>query len=185
MMSSKAKKGSSFEREFAKRLSLWWTDNEMDDVFWRSSNSGGRATLRGKSNQSTYMQAGDIAATRPEGNLLLEVMTFELKRGYPKCNIHDSLDKMDSHKPTQWEMFWQQSRTSATLNKSFSHVLITKRDRRQAMIWMPRNLRVSLGVIPSVSFHLGPFLVDGMQLDDWFECVTPASIHVFWKTLKK
>ena len=39
----KAYKGSEFEREMCKCLSLWWTDSKRDDVFWRSAQSGGRA----------------------------------------------------------------------------------------------------------------------------------------------
>ena len=29
-------KGSAFEREICKKLSLWFTENERDDIFFRS-----------------------------------------------------------------------------------------------------------------------------------------------------
>ena len=45
----KSQKGGAWEREFSKYLSLWITEGERDDVFWRSSQSGGRATQRAKS----------------------------------------------------------------------------------------------------------------------------------------
>jgi len=43
-------KGSSFEREICTILSKWWTNNERDDVFWRTAGSGARATTRSKNN---------------------------------------------------------------------------------------------------------------------------------------
>ncbi|MBM3120244.1 MAG: hypothetical protein FJ006_12010, partial [Chloroflexi bacterium] len=58
-------KGASFERDISRQLSLWWTHGERDDVFWRSSMSGGRATVRAKKGQKTAYQNGDITATDP------------------------------------------------------------------------------------------------------------------------
>jgi hypothetical protein len=46
-------KGSSFEREIAKLLSLWWSEGMRDDVFYRSHASGGRFTMRRKSGKDT------------------------------------------------------------------------------------------------------------------------------------
>src|SRR4249919_3894092 len=56
-------KGSVFERQVCRRLSLWVTNNEKQDVFWRSAMSGGRATVaRGK-----VRQCGDVCAVAEEG----------------------------------------------------------------------------------------------------------------------
>jgi hypothetical protein len=56
-------KGSAFEREVCKRLSLWVTSNRRSDVFWRSAMSGGRATIHG----TQVQQCGDICAVAREG----------------------------------------------------------------------------------------------------------------------
>ena len=71
-------KGSSFERNVCVLLSLWVTKGKHKDVFWRSSMSGGRATIhvaRGGVNR----QSGDIAAVRPEGHALTDVFFIECK----------------------------------------------------------------------------------------------------------
>lgn len=71
-------KGSSFERKVCSRLSLWVTNKKMKDVFWRSSMSGGRATViraRGGENR----QAGDICSVAPEGHVLTDFYFFECK----------------------------------------------------------------------------------------------------------
>jgi hypothetical protein len=74
MVNGKAK-GSSFERDICKRLSLWLTDGKNEDVFWRSSMSGGRATVaKGK-----VRQAGDITAVSPEGHILTDRLYLECK----------------------------------------------------------------------------------------------------------
>lgn len=179
-MGSKARKGSRFERTFAKRLSLWWTDNERDDVFWRSSNSGGRATARRKAGVSTFMQAGDIAATDPIGLPLLELITFELKRGYSTSTIAEVFDATPNHKKQQWELFVEQAISSHRDNGSYSWMLVTARDRRCPLVWYPGRLDALLfkmgcprGEI-SYQFRLG--LVCGKKLDDWFDHVSREDI---------
>ena len=68
-------KGSSFERDICKRLSLWLTAGKSEDVFWRSAMSGGRATVaKGK-----VRQAGDITSVSPEGHILTDRLYLECK----------------------------------------------------------------------------------------------------------
>lgn len=68
-------KGSSFEREVCKQLSLWVTHGKNVDVFWRSAMSGGRATVKA----GLVRQAGDITAVAPEGHILTDHLYFECK----------------------------------------------------------------------------------------------------------
>ena len=86
-------KGGNFERLICKQMGLWWTDGERDDIFWRTSQSGGRATTRSKSGKQTFGQYGDISATDPIGQPLLDACSFELKIGYKKWSYQDSVDK--------------------------------------------------------------------------------------------
>lgn len=76
------KKGSEFEREISKRLSLWWSDGKRDDIFWRTSGSGARATTRRKKSQKTAYEYGDITFTDPDGKPFIDYFLVELKRGY-------------------------------------------------------------------------------------------------------
>lgn len=73
-------KGASFERHIAKLLSLWVTDGEREDVFWRSAMSGGRATVRNRDGMKINVrQAGDICAVSFEGHNLVDNYYIELK----------------------------------------------------------------------------------------------------------
>lgn len=54
-------KGSKFERDIARRLSRWISNGKREDLLWRTSQSGGRATyakMRGKD----VRQVGDLCA---------------------------------------------------------------------------------------------------------------------------
>ena len=133
-------KGSQFEREFCKDLSLWWTHDKTDEMFWRSSNSGGRATVRAKAGKSTSGQHGDVAAIHPDGIALIDLITFELKRGYSKSTIHDVFDKSESAAQQTWEKWYEQASTSARLAGSLSWLIVHKRDRRDTMAYMPSTL---------------------------------------------
>jgi hypothetical protein len=55
-------KGASFEREVSRRLSLWLSNGERDDLLWRSSMSGGLATLQLKKDKKNLTQSGDLSA---------------------------------------------------------------------------------------------------------------------------
>lgn len=74
-------KGSSFERACATRLSMWVSDMQRDDVFWRSAMSGGRYTVRSRSESKADFSAhsGDLVATHPLGNLLIALFVVECK----------------------------------------------------------------------------------------------------------
>ena len=54
--------GNNYEREVAKKLSLWITEGERDDVLWRENSSGARGTTRKKQGKDS-IQEGDFVAT--------------------------------------------------------------------------------------------------------------------------
>lgn len=54
--------GNNYEREIAKKLSIWVSNNERDDVIWRDLSSGARATTRKKQDKDS-IQMGDFVAT--------------------------------------------------------------------------------------------------------------------------
>lgn len=136
-MGNKAAKGGIFEREVARQLSLWWSDGQADDWFWRTAGSGGRATNRAKSGKSTANSAGDIGAECPEAQKLLNVTTCEIKRGYSGTDVQELLD----HKgKSQFRDFCKQAATSASLAGTPYWWLIVRRDRRDALILTNRPL---------------------------------------------
>lgn len=74
---SKAK-GSSFERQICKALSHWLSKGKSTDLFWRTSLSGGRATVQHRKGVKVR-QAGDICAVSPEGHAFTEIWYCECK----------------------------------------------------------------------------------------------------------
>lgn len=56
-------KGQDLERSISRQLSLWWSNGEADDWFWRASQSGGRATQRAKKGMRTLNSAGDLCVS--------------------------------------------------------------------------------------------------------------------------
>jgi hypothetical protein len=79
---SKSSKGSGFERELAKQLSRWWTHGDRDDLIWRTSQSGGRATQRAKQAVRTKYGYGDLTFTDPAAKSLFDLLVISAKRGY-------------------------------------------------------------------------------------------------------
>lgn len=80
-----SKKGGAFEKEIAKQLSLWWTQTfkkPRDDIFYKSTGSGNRATIRMKKNIKTANSYGDITILDPIGLPVLRLFLIECKRGY-------------------------------------------------------------------------------------------------------
>ena len=135
-------KGSNFEREICKQLSLWWTDNKRDDIFWRTSGSGARATVRSKSKKKTFGQYGDVQATDPIGQPLIDVCTIEIKRGYSKSTFADLIEESTTAnaKPCMYANFIKQVKGDSKKANTPWWLLIVKRDRKKPIVIFPRIL---------------------------------------------
>lgn len=147
-------KGSQFERDICRELSLWWTAGESDAVFWRTPTSGARATTRSKAGKSTANQYGDVIATDPIGQPLLDALTIELKRGYNKATIHDLLDTPATGAVQTYGNFIRQAQIAHTESRSFGWLLIHRRDRRSAWAWMPSYVFKGLEIKHRVRFKV-------------------------------
>src|SRR6185503_13875219 len=134
------KKGSQFEREISRRLSQWWTIGERDDIFWRSSQSGGRATQRAKKGKRTAGSYGDITALDSIGRPLLRMFTIELKRGDSHGHPLELFDAPPSNVQRKWEKTLFQTVASAQDAGSIGWLLIHQRDRREIMAYMDWDL---------------------------------------------
>ena len=138
---SKSSKGSDFERAICKQLGLWWTNGERDDVFWRTSQSGGRATQRTKQGVATRNEYGDIHATDIGGYPLTNLATIEVKKGYTRQTIFDMLDKLPRETKQPYKLFLRQAIEQHYEAGSFSWWLISKRDYKNTMLTIPLNLK--------------------------------------------
>lgn len=186
-MSNGKAKGGGFEREVCTALSQWWAGR--DDVFWRSTSSGARATTRSKKGKATKGQNGDVAAIDAVGNSLIDVLTIEIKRGYNAAHIHDILDKTDVNQVPQFLKFIIQAHGDHKKAGSHAWAIVHRRDRRNAWIYFPDyffgNLR-DVGAFQTypaamVTFsfvHGGQLLsVGGCSLSGFLSVVTPAQIR--------
>lgn len=162
-------KGSEFERKICKQLGLWWTNGKRDDVFWRSSQSGGRATVRSRQGKSTYGSYGDITALDPIGNPLLKLWTFELKRGYNRLSPLDLVDSGPDNANASYPAWIRQAKLSCDNADSLSWIILHQRDRRQPVLLLPQKL--SNGVlVPGLSHSLGGYALT--TFDEFLSVIT-------------
>lgn len=182
----KNQKGSQFERSICRRLSTWWTRGQRDDIFWRTGGSGGRAKSRMRKGSQTHGQHGDIAATHPSGETLIDVLTLELKRGYSKHSLQDVMDRPARGSKQQIDHWVDQVVESWNGAGSFAWGIITKRDQREPLIVLPkffidtaRSYDVELPYTMAILRyeHGGEKTLSVMRFDDWLEAFTPDHIR--------
>lgn len=140
------KKGSAYERTTCKELSLWYSksffDEPRDDIFWRTSASGGRATIRMKKNIKTANSCGDIMALHRIGRKFTKTCMVELKRGYSKntidgISILNMLDAPLSKKLKKGPILlrWVDKAIKEAKHHGREHpIIIFKRDRKVSCI---------------------------------------------------
>lgn len=133
-MGNRAAKGSDFERQFCRRLSLWWTAGEDDSIFWRTSQSGGRATTRAKAGKRADRHCGDLCAIDPIGEPLLRLISWELKRGYNRATFHELLDKPAQAKPPLYQEWFAKAESDRERAGAVYWALVHKRDRREPLL---------------------------------------------------
>lgn len=135
-MKKPKEKGNSFERKISKELSNWWTNNKSDSIFWRSDNSGGRATVRAKKGLKTSKSYGDITTIDNVGDPLLEMFCIELKKGYTsKISLLDIIE--DNILQPLLIKFWEKNSIDTKLAEAKFPLLIFERNRKNAVIAVP------------------------------------------------
>jgi hypothetical protein len=140
----KAKKGAQFEREFCVNLSTWWTRGVSQECFWRSSNSGGRATVRGRKGHDRSNHAGDVAATDPNGHALMKLICFELKRGYNKVHPESILSSPTTAARSEFEKWVAQAISAKERLGSKHWAIVHKKDKHDPVIYLPHTLVADL-----------------------------------------
>ncbi len=192
-MANNKQKGGNFEREICKQLSLWWSKGKTDDIFWRTAGSGARATQRQRRGTGkTFGQDGDMQATNPIGQPFIDLFTVELKRGYKEATLSSLIDAPSGAKLQPFMHFIEQAHRSAKNAGTPYWLIIHKKDRRETMIYYPRDFwcaatKIKLVNIPNTiglklpSLRLQGGSVYGSPLDQWLEKITPNHL----KALKR
>lgn len=140
-------KGSEFEREVCKILSLYVTAGHRDDVLWRSAMSGGRATVALKKGKRLDHVAGDICAIHPAGQLLTDEYFIECKH-YANLDYTGLLLTGTGVSALFWTTACEKAVTHAK-----RPMLILKQNRRPVMVMLPENHTLPVPS-PSLVAHL-------------------------------
>jgi len=87
-----SQKGSKFERDIARDLSLWWSDGKERNLFWRTHASGSFGT-----NAKIKAEVGDLMAIEDGGRDFMKVFNVECRHGKVirvKDLVYDGQDKV-------------------------------------------------------------------------------------------
>ena len=164
-------KGGQFERDMARKLSLWLTDGKKDDCLWRSAGSGSMSTnsIKRGTGAKQY-QASDLSPNAPEAYLLLDRFTIECKY---YANLQ--LDGLLFNPKCQLLTFWKQSnRDAASVSKR--PFLIAKQNRRPIMVGIEIEVLAKIGKVPTMIsvVHANLALV---LLDDFLQHIKPTDLN--------
>lgn len=185
-----SKKGPQFERDMARAFSLWWTGGARDDIFWRTSQSGGRATTRQKKALRTADSYGDLMAMHEVGKPLTNKVVIELKRGYSKqrnqkraISLLSLLDTPHGQKTRpilfQWLIKANKTRRRAKRDR---YIIVFKRDRKEPCIVLSKTFFHELGMQNKlytkdrIESYVGGSPLVILPLYDFFHWCRPESL---------
>jgi hypothetical protein len=190
-----AAKGGQFERSMCTLYGLWWTEGSRDDIFWRTSGSGARATTRGRSGKKTADQTGDMTYIDPVGKPLIDAFCFEFKfyRTYDMLGVLQPVNEN-----VDWVQFWAKCYDDA-MSVARRPFLVTKRNRGALLGWVTAATSIEfqmLGFKPTASMvlkiservvevkrrevHLPDHAVVGFGMTQFFDVVDPRTLEAFY-----
>jgi len=140
-MSKKGKnKGSRFEREICKSLSLWISEGRKKDLFWRSAMSGGRATVFQKKGELLKNQSGDISSISQEGMCLTNAL-------YIECKFYKNLQLSSFFLNRKGNLykFWKETIRQANIYKKIPF-LIAKQNNQKTILLTTQKINKFLHV---------------------------------------
>ena len=122
-------KGNNYEREISRKLSIWFSEEKYDDVFWRTSGSGSRSTVNLKNNKITHNEAGDLSYKRIEGKNFIDFFLVECKVGYSPT----ILDVVNGKSPSKNKLvnWFNKAYRECTDNNRIEPLVIFKGDRKR------------------------------------------------------
>jgi hypothetical protein len=103
-------KGGEWERETCRKLSIWWSGGEYNDLCWRTAGSGSKATMVG----GGQFYFGDIGPVGPLMVPVFRVFSMDAKH-YKELDITEVL--RDVKKPQILEFWWQTKRDAIKSNR--------------------------------------------------------------------
>lgn len=125
-------KGASFERRVCVSLSLWISYDQLEDLFWRSSMSGGRSTVAFSKGKRLAAQAGDISSIHPMGNAFINKFLVECK-AYKDLNFVGLISGKG-----HLAGFWAEARTQAARYQKLP-LMIAKQNQQPIIVCLSRE----------------------------------------------
>ena len=170
-------KGSQFERKICKLLSLWFTENERDDIFFRSASSGAMATQRFKKGKNTSGQQGDVTSTDLKGIIFINKFSIELK-SYKDF----SLDFLIYKNKSLIHDWWNQCKSDAERENKNPLLIIKKNNKKEIIIFKHDLYKYFCDFFGEISnkLYVVGYINDTyimiMLLTDFFDYVNPVTL---------
>lgn len=126
-------KGAAFERKVCVALSRFIDPRSEDTLFWRSSLSGGRATIQNRKGIVNKTQLGDITSVDPRGRWVTDNFFIE-------CKFYGDLDLESSILIDRGRLskFWRKVVKEAK-NAKRHPLLIAKQNRTPILVLTTLN----------------------------------------------
>ena len=138
-----ARKGSAYERDLCKRFSLWWSCGQTEDLFWRTSGSGSRATNRRRLGKNpNWFDFGDMKHETPEGLLLVKYLCWEF-RSRAKFDLMTAFGTGSEDQNYSLMASWAKANYEADCSDRCP-VLVTKSLRKPDIVWMEHKLYLEI-----------------------------------------
>lgn len=140
-------KGSQFERELAKQLSIWWSYGEDEYIFSRRGGSGG--AFRDRSGNSD--SSGDIQADKgTKGEDFTRIYSVEAK--FYADLARDFAGLFNGKPSTKIKEFWKQAKNSAAVYNRYG--LLIMKQNGSAPICITDHLELK-PLVDSISLEIG------------------------------
>ncbi len=170
--SSCKEKGSGFEREMCRRMSLWLSGGETDDLIWRNKGQPNRR-IKGV---RRLEQFGDAHSTDPRSEWFIKHFNLECKF-YKDLDVLELLDKPEK-KGREIFSFWEQACRDAKDSGDRVPMLIMKRNSAEITISLPFEIMLG-ALVPAepagISIFMPEFEGEGIRtilLKDFESLVT-------------
>ena len=127
-------KGGRFEGELCRLFSKWFTHGKRDDVFYKTSGSGGRATHRQRLQKQTAFSAGDMSFTDSIGQPFIVYFLVEIKRGYNSRVVFNNLIDKDSKQMPLIVEWFKKANKERSQNRRKAVMLLMRRDYAKTLV---------------------------------------------------
>lgn len=161
-------KGSQFERDVARRLSLWWSEGTDPNCLWRTHSSGGFGTVA-----KVEGQYGDISGINALGMEFSPKLFVVECKNYKEIDFSCGLGRSTSSIILQW---WTKIQVASN-----SRMLIMKANNRRIVIAVatPYNVTTRYNIVafrdPADGKMCKFVLTD---FEEWLQMATPKRIRL-------